>query len=77
MKTRRYAKLTDIEVVIRPTPASIRRVLEAIAEEANWNSLNAEVLDSPWQKDQIAICNILTQAAHDIDAASRKNWKDV
>ena len=68
MKARRYATLTSVEVVI---------VLEAIAEEAKWSSVNAEEPDSPQQKDQTMIYVILTQAAHDIDAASRKNWEGV
>jgi len=46
-KARRYAKLEDVEVVIRPTPASVRRVLIAIAEETAWNAINAEEAGSP------------------------------
>ena len=75
MKARRYAKLTDVEVVIRPTPASVRRVLLAIAEEAKWNSLNAEESGTPQQMDQTAIASILEEAANAIDSVSRANWE--
>jgi hypothetical protein len=76
MKARRYAKLTDVEVMIRPTPASVRRILAAIAEEARWNSLNAEEEGSPQQKDQAAIADTLTQAVQDIYEASTKHWSE-
>jgi hypothetical protein len=75
MKSRRYATVSNVEVRLAISAASVRDILRSIGQCAEWNRDNVEEVGSPQYADSAMIAEVLCRAANEINLRNKEHWR--